>query len=132
MPVNDVLELAPGILVADNRRSDAPTTTTTHAPPVARSSRRRGPVAGVCATSLDATFLDAFLPDLVQCDVPGTHGLRQFAASEWQLAAESAAAASSVGIQDDHPESGRRVLPFGLRPIGPRGMCGRATTPTNA
>ena len=70
-----------------------------------RVFRRPAPIRPPSAGNVCPICLDDFLLDtaLVQCDAPGTHGMWQFAASEWQFATESDAAASSVGI-DDHLE----------------------------
>ena len=68
-----------------------------------RVFRRPAPVRPPSAGDVCPICLDDFLLDTapVQCDAPGTHGLWQFAASEWQFANGNDAAASSVGI-DDH------------------------------
>ena len=70
-----------------------------------RVFRRPAPVRPPSAGDVCPICLDDFLLDTapVQCDAPGTHGLWQFAASEWQFATGNDAAASSVGI-DEHLE----------------------------
>ena len=72
-----------------------------------RLFRRPVPIRPPSADDVCPICLDAFLPDLapVQCAgrASDAHGLWQFAASEWQLTSESAAA-SSMGNQDDRPD----------------------------